>query len=222
MSENLFGFPVRTIRIDPDSYDKDKIVSDIKKNYEIDNNRNEWGTSNLHHTYGDWDNEKFIDINYNKLKLVYQKTFDNFFDNNFKHSQSFSFQWNIVNYTAIKTGQHMQSHTHPSYDFSCTHYINFNPEKHSSIRFVNSSPMGLYGKEIMESQFNIVDNTDISNSYLQGLWNWPVNEDYMVIFPATLQHEVPKQEETDELRICIVTNIKLMANSFPRYDAKNT
>jgi len=25
-----------------------------------------------------------------------------------------------------------------------------------------------------------------------------------------LQHEVPKQEETDELRICIVTNIKLM------------
>ena len=82
--------------------------------------------------------------------------------------------------------------------------------------------MGLYGKEIMESQFNIVDNTDISNSYLQGLWDWPVNEDYMVIFPATLQHEVPKQEETDELRICIVTNIKLMANSFPRYDAKNT
>ncbi len=148
--------------------------------------------------------------------------FDNLFDNNFKHSQSFSFQWNIVNYTAIKTGQHMQSHTHPSYDFSCTHYINFNPEKHSSIRFVNSSPMGLYGKEIMESQFNIVDNTDISNSYLQGLWDWPVNEDYMVIFPATLQHEVPKQEETDELRICIVTNIKLMANSFPRYDAKNT
>ena len=30
MSDMLFGFPVHKIRIDPDSYDKDKIVSDIK------------------------------------------------------------------------------------------------------------------------------------------------------------------------------------------------
>ena len=207
MSDMLFGFPVHKIRIDPDSYDKDKIVSDIKENYEIDNSRNEWGTSNLHHTYGDWDNEKFININYNKLKEVYHKTFEDFFHNDFKNSQHFNYQWNIVNYTAIKTGQHMQSHTHPTYDFSCTHYINFNPEKHSSIRFVNLSSMGLYGKEIMK--FNIADNMDISNSYLQGGWNYPLSEDDMVIFPATLHHEVPKQEETDELRICVVTNIEL-------------
>ena len=205
----LFGFPVHKIRIDPNSYDKDKIVSDIKENYEIDNSRNEWGTSNLHHTYGDWDNEKFININYNKLKEVYHKTFEDFFHNDFKSLQPFNYQWNIVNYTAIKTGQHMQSHTHPTYDFSCTHYINFNPEKHSSIRFVNLSSMGLYGKEIMKSKFNIADNMDISNSYLQGGWNYPLSEDDMVIFPATLHHEVPKQEETDELRICVVTNIEL-------------
>ena len=205
----LFGFPVHKIRIDPDSYDKDKIVSDIKENYEIDNSRNEWGTSNLHHTYGDWDNEKFININYNKLKKVYHKIFEDFFHNDFKSLQPFNYQWNIVNYTAIKTGQHMQSHTHPTYDFSCTHYINFNPEKHSSIRFVNLSSMGLYGKEIMKSKFNIADNMDISNSYLQGGWNYPLSEDDMVIFPATLHHEVPKQEETDELRICVVTNIEL-------------
>ena len=209
MSDMLFGFPVHKIRIDPNSYDKDKIVSDIKENYEIDNSRNEWGTSNLHHTYGDWDNEKFININYNKLKKVYHKIFENFFHNDFKNSQPFNYQWNIVNYTAIKTGQHMQSHTHPTYDFSCTHYINFNPEKHSSIRFVNLSSMGLYGKEIMKSKFNIADNMDISNSYLQGGWNYPLSEDDMVIFPATLHHEVPKQEETDELRICVVTNIEL-------------
>ena len=153
--------------------------------------------------------EKFIDINYNKLKEVYHKTFEDFFHNDFKNSQPFNYQWNIVNYTAIKTGQHMQSHTHPTYDFSCTHYINFNPEKHSSIRFVNLSSMGLYGKEIMKSKFDIADNMDISNSYLQAGWNYPLSEDDMVIFPATLHHEVPKQEETDELRICVVTNIEL-------------
>ena len=209
MSDMLFGFPVHKIRIDPNSYDKDKIVNDIKENYEIDNNRNEWGTSNLHHTYGDWDNEKFININYNKLKKVYHKIFEDFFHNDFKSLQPFNYQWNIVNYTAIKTGQHMQSHTHPTYDFSCTHYINFNPEKHSSIRFVNLSSMGLYGKEIMKSKFDIADNRDISNSYLHGGWHYPLIEDDMVIFPASLHHEVPKQEETDKLRICIVTNIKL-------------
>ena len=209
MSDMLFGFPVHKIRINPNSYDKDKIVNDIKENYEIDNNRNEWGTSNLHHTYGDWDNEKFININYNKLKKVYHKIFEDFFHNDFKSLQPFNYQWNIVNYTAIKTGQHMQSHTHPTYDFSCTHYINFNPEKHSSIRFVNLSSMGLYGKEIMKSKFDIADNRDISNSYLHGGWHYPLIEDDMVIFPASLHHEVPKQEETDELRICIVTNIKL-------------
>jgi len=209
MSDMLFGFPVHKIRIDPDSYDKDKIVSDIKENYEIDNSRNEWGTSNLHHTYGDWDNEKFININYNKLKEVYHKTFEDFFHNDLKSSKSFNYQWNIVNYTAIKTGQHMQSHIHDEYDFSCTHYINFNPEKHSSIRFVNFSPMGLFAKCITKSTFDVVDNTDISNSYLQAGWKFPLEEDDMVIFPGSLHHEVPIQEETDELRICIVTNIKL-------------
>ena len=70
----------------------------------------------------------------------------------------------------------MQSHTHPTYDFSCTHYINFNPEKHSSIRFVNFSSMGLYGKEIMKSKFNIADNMDISNSYLQYFRSFNLKE----------------------------------------------
>ena len=116
----------------------------------------------------------------------------------------------------------MKAHTHPEYDFSCTHYINFNPEKHSSLRFVNSSPTGLFGREIMNEQYLIADRSHLSNSYLYGDFDFPTAEDDMIIFPATLQHEVPKQEETDELRICIVTNIKLMANSFPRYDAKNT
>ena len=209
MSDMLFGFPVHKIRIDPNSYDKDKIVNDIKENYEIDNSRNEWGTSNLHHAYNDWNNEKFIDINYNKLKEVYHKTFEDFFQNNFKFSKSFNYQWNIVNYTAIKTGQSMRSHIHEEYDFSCTHYINFNPEKHSCIRFVNFSPMGLFGQSITKSTFDVADNVDISNSYLHGGWHYPLSEDDMIIFPGSLHHEVPRQEETDELRICVVTNIKL-------------
>jgi len=210
MNNILFGFPIHKVRIDPDSYDKEKIISDIKENYEIDNNRNEWGSSNLHHAYGDWTNEKFIDINYNKLKEVYQKTFDNFFQNHFKNSEPFNYHWNIANYTAIKTGQYMKSHTHPEYDFSCTHYISFNPEKHSSLRFVNSSPTGLFGREIMGEQYHIADRSDISNTYLYGDYDYPAVEDEMIIFPATLQHEVPVQPETDKMRIVIVTNIKLL------------
>ena len=210
MNNILFGFPIHNVFINPNSYDKETIVSDIKKNYEIDGDRNEWGSSKLHHPYGDWDNEKFIDINYNKLKEVYQKTFDDFFKNHFKSTELFNYHWNIVNYTAIKTGQYMKAHTHPEYDFSCTHYINFNPEKHSSLRFVNSSPTGLFGKEIMNEQYLIADRSHISNSYLYGDFDYPSLEDDMIIFPATLQHEVPVQKETDELRICVVTNIKLL------------
>jgi hypothetical protein len=210
MNNMLFGFPIHNVFINPNSYDKETIVSNIKKNYEIDGDRNEWGSSKLHHPYGDWDNEKFIDINYNKLKEVYQKTFDNFFKNHFKSTELFNYHWNIVNYTAIKTGQYMKAHTHPEYDFSCTHYINFNPEKHSSLRFVNSSPTGLFGKEIMNEQYLIADRSHISNSYLYGDFDYPSLEDDMIIFPATLQHEVPVQKETDELRICVVTNIKLL------------
>lgn len=215
MSGILFGFPVYNFRINPDSYDKQKIVSDIKQNYEIDGNRNKWGSSNLHHPYGDWENEKFISINYNKLKQVYQKTFDMFFHDDgwnrgFIGNKPFNFHWNIVNYTAIKTGQYMKAHTHPEYDFSCTHYINYNPEIHSSLRFVNSSPTGLFGREIMNEQYDIADRSNLSNSYLYGDFEYPAVEDDMIIFPATLQHEVPVQKETDELRIVIVTNIKLL------------
>jgi len=208
--EILFGYPIHRIRIDPDSYDKNKIVSDIKKNYEIDNNRNEWGSSNLHHPYGDWKNEKFIDINYSQLRKVYSKTFSEFFANFFEFSEPFNYHWNIVNYTAIKTGQYMKAHTHPEYDFSCTHYINFDSEKHSSIRFVNSSPTGLFGREIMTEQYSISDRTKPANSYLYGDFDIPILENDMIIFPATLQHEVPVQKKVDECRICIVTNIKLL------------
>ena len=104
----------------------------------------------------------------------------------------------------------MKSHTHPEYDFSCTHYISFNPEKHSSLRFVNSSPTGLFGREILGEQYHIADRSDISNTYLYGDYDYPAAEDDIIIFPATLQHEVPAQPETDELRIVIVTNIKLL------------
>ena len=104
----------------------------------------------------------------------------------------------------------MKAHTHPEYDFSCTHYINYNPEIHSSLRFVNSSPTGLFGREIMNEQYDIADRSNLSNSYLYGDYDYPAVEDDMIIFPATLQHEVPVQKETDELRIVVVTNIKLL------------
>jgi hypothetical protein len=45
---------------------------------------------------------------------------------------------------------------------------------------------------------------------LYGDYDYPAVEDEMIIFPATLQHEVPVQPETDEMRIVIVTNIKLL------------
>jgi hypothetical protein len=62
----------------------------------------------------------------------------------------------------------------------------------------------------MNEQYDIADRSNLSNSYLYGDFEYPAVEDDMIIFPATLQHEVPVQKETDELRIVIVTNIKLL------------
>ena len=41
----LFGFPVGIYKINPNNYDKEKIVSDIIDNYKIDANRNNWNKS---------------------------------------------------------------------------------------------------------------------------------------------------------------------------------
>ena len=81
---NLFSCPIYKIRIDPNSYDKEKIINDIKYNKSLKNTRNEphqnFGNCDIHHSYNDFDNVNFRSINYDKLTAVYSESFSEFFD----------------------------------------------------------------------------------------------------------------------------------------------
>ena len=79
---NLFSCPIYKIRIDPNSYDKEKILKDIKYNKSLKNKRNDtevnFKNCDIHHSYNDFDNVNFRFINYKKLIAVYQKIFEDF------------------------------------------------------------------------------------------------------------------------------------------------
>ena len=76
----LFGFPVDIYKINPNNYNKEKIVSDIIDNYKIDPNRNNWdnssnvhNSSNIHHELDDKGNVKFKKIDYSSLIPLYNE-----------------------------------------------------------------------------------------------------------------------------------------------------
>ena len=56
----LFGLPIYKTKIDPDSYDKKKLLSIMKKNYNLGPRNNfDQINSNVHMSYADEKNSKF-------------------------------------------------------------------------------------------------------------------------------------------------------------------
>ena len=93
---NLFSCPIYKIRIDPDSYDKEKIINDILYNKSLKNTRNDThqiigSNSDIHHSYKDFDNEDFRIINYEKLIGVYAEKFKEFFNKEIHTTKEFIF-----------------------------------------------------------------------------------------------------------------------------------
>ena len=63
-------------------------------------------------------------------------------------------------------------------------------------------------KDVQKDLYNVLDNTEADNSYMWKQFLFPVKEDDMIIFPASLNHEVSPQKKTNKPRITIATNIK--------------
>ena len=208
---NLFSCPIYKIRIDPNSYDKEKILNDIKYNKSLKNTRdseNGFGGLNIHHSYQDFGNEDFRPINYEKLVDVYQETFNEFFDKEIYTTKEFNWEFEIVNYLAITEGQWLPNHNHIDWDFSTVHYLNFK-NNHNLTMFKNPAIFAPYTKNIQPKMYNISDDNILDNSYLYEWFTLPVKEDDMIIFPAVLDHEIPVQGPTKEPRITISTNIRI-------------
>ena len=208
---NLFSCPIYKIKIDPNSYDKEKIINDIKYNKSLKNTRVDSVERNcdIHHSYEDFDNVNFRPINYEKLVVVYTEIFDEFLNKEIYTVKKFKYNFQIVNYAAMTEGQWFTAHNHlESDDFATVHYLNFKNE-HNMTRFKNPATFAPFIKFLQPKLYNILDSTVSDNSYLWDNYWFPVKEDDMIIFPAALDHEVLIQGPTKEPRITISSNIKI-------------
>jgi len=214
----LFGFPTSIVKLKANKYNKKEIINTIEKNYNIDNNRNEWRnewdkisteSSKLHHAYDDWDNSKFLKPNFDLLIKHYKIIITKFLNKlHFKNTVNFKFS--IANYTCMKNNQFMNEHIHPYTDFTLIHYIKFNKKIHQSTHFKNthshSNFSGLLNKKLLQN----LDLSYIENSNLCNVYKFNIDEDDICIVPGLIPHFVPISKNVSETRITIVSNINIL------------
>ena len=211
---NLFALPIYKIKIDPTSYDKEKIVEDIKYNKSLKKNActyvSRFGSDYKQNSFeSSYDDITFRSINFDKLKFEYMKVFNNFFNEQVFTKNPFKWKLDIRSYSAILEGQRIGSHNHLVDDsFSTCHYLNFKKE-HVFTRFNNPAIFSSFTKYLQENTINFLDLSAPDNSYLMEDFTFPIQEDDMIIFPSTLNHEVVEQGPTKEPRITISTNITI-------------
>jgi len=209
----MFNIPYWKYTIDPKSYDKNIILADIEHNYSLDNNRNKWDgknylNSNLHHSNRDIDNPKFKKINYKLLIPVYHNLFDRFCKT-LELTSTFKYTFQITNYTAMKSGQYMRPHNHiGDSDFTCIHYVKFNPKKHQSTVFHNANHWADDYQYLRPNLYKKLNFENEKHSYLLKYYKLPTKEDDFVITPSSLIHEVPPFK-SDELRVTLVVNLSI-------------
>ena len=214
---NLFSCPIYKIRIDPNSYDKEKIINDILYNKSLKNTRNDpyqyvGNHSDIHHSYKDFDNENFRSIDYEKLSYVYLEIFKEFFKKEIFTLKEFRWEFYILNYSATTEGQWLPVHNHLMCDdFACIHYLNFKKD-HVLTTFHNPAKFVPYVKYIQPELYNTLNPLAPDNSYMWKFFEMPVEEDDMLIFPAALDHEISVQGPIKEPRITIASNIKIVDN----------
>ena len=211
--EPLFGCPIYKVKIDPSSYDKEQIVSNIKHNYSLNKYRNSSLTGdecNIHHSHRDFENDDFTPINYDKLQAVYDNIAKQFLTEVYPIKRGYGWKCTIINYTCITNGQWLVKHNHlPHDDFATAHYLRLTAG-HTPTRFFNPADFASYVKDIQPTLFNKLDSTDPINSFMFEKWVPQAEEDDMFIFPAAMQHDIPLQTSED-FRITISSNIEINA-----------
>ena len=207
---SLFSIPYYKINIDKKLYNKSDIIKTIHYNYKINPNRNNWDSnSNLHHDNNDQDNKSFIKIDYSQLYPLYQKKIFDFLNKIINDKHKINFNFYVVNYTCMNTGQYMIQHDHIESDFTAVHYLSFNKKEHKSTAYKNTHIFSNYLK-LKNSSLNKKLNTNkILNSWVCDEYSIDVQEDDFVIVPGCIPHNVPPFKNSKDLRITIVLNINL-------------
>ena len=208
----IFGVPYWKYIVDPKQFDN-KILKDIEHNYSIDKNRNKWDGkshlySNIHHSNRDKGNSKFKEIDYKTVIPLYHSIFDRF-AKQLELKDTFTYSFQITNYTAMTSGQYMRAHNHiGDSDFTCIHYLQFNSKKHQSTLFHNSHHWADDYQYLRPDFFKKLDIRNDKHSYLLKYWQIPTKQDDFIITPSSIIHEVPTFT-SDELRVTLVVNLQI-------------
>jgi len=204
----VYGLPAYKTKINPKLYEKNKILSQIEKNYKISEVRNEWSLdsfikTDIHHSNKDESNPRFKEINYYSLPKQYEKIIADFF-NKLSLSGPLKFTYNIVNYTCVRHNSFMMPHLHTECTFSLIHYLSFDKKQHLPTIFKNPYFFGqlLPHEKKLKSMFS----NKKENSWIYKEWTIDTEEDDIIIVPAVLEHSV-RNLDSKKSRITIVVNI---------------
>jgi hypothetical protein len=206
----LFGFPTYISYLGDEKYDKKKIIKAIENNYKINKKRNCWEEGNLHHSlFDDKNNNKYNKINLDTLKPIYHKHILKFIDS-LKLNYAPNYHYEIVNYTCMDVDGYMPFHIHKKCDFAAVHYLQYDNTNNNATRLLN--PL-TYLPDFIESEypntFKKLDKNVSDNSFMLKSWVYNTQEDDLLIFPASLRHDVSQLKKTNKLRITISLNITL-------------
>ena len=216
MIDQIFGIPLYKSNIDPNSYDKESILNTILSNYEKSNDRNNWDNesyikSKIHHSLCDEQNQNFEKPDFSSLRSVYESEIKKCLK--MMNYQNLVFKFEIVNYTVMTKDSQMSNHIHTDCDFTTVHYLRFDNESLESTLFHNSNDYAKYLiSTLSPSLSKVSDNKSIQNSWMYQTFKIPTQENDFLIFPAVLEHSVPRIENDSE-RITVVSNINVKESS---------
>ncbi len=216
MIDQIFGIPLYKSNIDPNSYDKESILNTILSNYEKSNDRNNWDNesyikSKIHHSLCDEQHQNFEKPDFSSLRSVYESEIKKCLK--MMNYQNLVFKFEIVNYTVMTKDSQMSNHIHTDCDFTTVHYLRFDNESLDSTLFHNSNDYAKYLiSTLSPSLSKVSDNKSIHNSWMYQTFKIPTQENDFLIFPAVLEHSVPRIENDSE-RITVVSNINVKDSS---------
>lgn len=217
---HLFPTTAWRFRIDPNSYDKARLVREATENFRRDPYRNKWANDGtLHHCYDDWDNPNFIKYDFNKMNLVqiYQPLVHQF-TNSLNLSRQINYSFEIVNVTVNGPKQYMGVHNHvvdtpnKTTCFVGVHYIKLLPHQPSTT-FMNPIGAAAFPTFFNYARGYFSDESHDTSSYQQQ-WEINTQEDDLIIFPSYLNHKIrgnwEKLSPTEPERITVAINIDFL------------
>jgi len=203
----LFGLSIYKEKIEPSSYDKEKIIETIEHNYNISKYRGS-GFGDWHDSYKSYD-KRFKEVDFSKVQQIYLEKLKKFCINFLQLKKSYNVDFETINYTANREDSYMEPHNHPTSDFSFIHYVQV-PSGAAPIRFMNQNGFAPYIPVTSKDLYKMIDAKNSKHSWLFGHYTILPKEDDLFIFPSVLFHQVPvNKAKLKKCRISIVSNLTI-------------